>query len=79
MFRFVNESIEDENENSNKRVDFFTATLLNQFNKNNSPVENIVNLFSYESPKSQELSVDAMKYGLEEITFTRIFRIEQIQ
>ena len=44
-----------------------------------SPQENVVDLLAYESPQSQELAVDAVEDGLQEVPLPWVFAVEQIQ
>lgn len=37
------------------------------------PEENVVYLFAYESPKTQEFSINTMQNGFKEISFSWIF------
>lgn len=45
----------------------------------NLPVENVVDLLSDVSSQAQELSVNAVQHGLQEVALTWIFRVEQIE
>lgn len=43
------------------------------------PKEYVVDLLPNESPKSEKLAVDTVQDGFEEIPFSRIFRVEQLE
>lgn len=41
--------------------------------------ENVVDLFSYEGAQSEKFPVNTMKHRFQEVTFARIFRVEEFQ
>lgn len=42
-------------------------------------IENVIYLFANESSQAQEFAIDPVQSSFEEIAFTRILRIEQIE
>ena len=45
----------------------------------NSPQENVVDLLPDEGPQSEELSIDPMQDGLQEVPLPRVLAVEQLQ
>lgn len=43
------------------------------------PEEYVVDLFPDEGSQAEELAVDAMQHGLEEVALARVFAVEQLQ
>ncbi len=41
--------------------------------------ENIVDLFADEGSESEELAVDTVQHGLEEVSLARVLAVEQLQ
>lgn len=46
--------------------------------KRRSPIENVINLFSNVGSQTQELPVDPMEGGLEEVPLSGVLAVEQI-
>lgn len=80
MLRLINKPVK-RNKIKYRRIKVGTARCIywSVGTASHSPIKNVINLFPNVRSQAQELPVDAMQSGLQEISLSWVFAVKQVQ